>query len=255
MTFRAVIFCLFAIVPALAGAEDLTLEQIMADPDWLGNQPEDAYWGPDNRSVYFELKRQGSELRDLYAVDSSDGAIAQVAERDWSQVSRSSVVYSEAGDLHAWTYAGDVFLSDGDEVRQVTRTAVTESAPMFMNDGRVAFERGGQLFLFDRDSGFAEQVTNIRFEDDPNDDEDFEVLRHHHERLYSQSRKDKKDEEEARQRDASLYELDEALSAAPIYFGDKVESRGFALSPDGRRLLVVTAAADSNNGKTGSMRS
>ena len=140
MTFRAVILCLFAIVPALAGAEDLTLEQIMADPDWLGNQPEDAYWGPDNRSVYFELKRQGSELRDLYAVDSSDGAIAQVAERDWSQVSRSSVVYSEAGDLHAWTYAGDVFLSDGDEVRQVTRTAVTESAPMFMNDGRVAFD-------------------------------------------------------------------------------------------------------------------
>ena len=253
MTFRAVTLCLFALAPALAPAQDLTLEQIMADPDWLGNQPENPYWGHDNRTVYFQLKRQGSELRDLYAVDSRDGAIAQVAERNWSQVSRSPVVYSEAGDLHAWAYAGDIFVSDGEDVRQVTRTEAAESGPMFMNDGRLAFERGGQLFLFDRDTGFTEQVTNLRFEDDPNKEEDFDILRQHHERLYQQIRKARKDETEARERDASLYELDEALGPAPIYFGDKVESQGLALSPDGRRLILVTAPADADNGKAGSM--
>jgi len=39
----------FASVSVTASAEDggpaLTLEQIMADPDWLGNTPENAFWG------------------------------------------------------------------------------------------------------------------------------------------------------------------------------------------------------------------
>jgi len=253
MKLRAATLFFIALAPALTAAQDLTLEQIMADPDWLGNQPEGAFWGPDNRTVYFQQKQQGSELRDLLAVDSRDGAIAQIAEKDWSQVSRSTAVYSEAGGWHAWTYSGDIFLSDGDTVRQVTRTAATESSPMFMNDGRIAFERAGQVFLFDPETGFAEQFTNLRFEKDPAEEEDFDVLRANQERLYSQLRKVKKDEEQARERSDSLYRLDDALGAAPIYFGDEVASQGFALSPDGRRLLLVTGPKDGNGGKTGTM--
>ena len=253
MKFRTATFLVVLSMSGYASAQDLTLEQIMADPDWLGNQPEGAYWGPDNRTVYFQQKRQGSKLSDLYAVDSTDGAIAQVAERDWSQVSRSSAVYSEAGDRHAWVYSGDVYLSDGNTVRQVTRSADGESAPMFMNDGRLAFEREGQVFLFDEATGFAEQVTNLRFEKDPSDDEDFDYMRANQERLYGQLRKAKKDKEEAREHGESLYKLDDALSAAPIYFGDKLASQGHALSPDGRHLLLVTSAKDDNGGKQGSM--
>src|SRR5258708_830560 len=52
--------------PAVAEAPPLTLDQIMADPDWIGNPPEKPYWAGDGRAVYFERKRQGSPLRDLY---------------------------------------------------------------------------------------------------------------------------------------------------------------------------------------------
>jgi len=253
MTFRAVMLCLLTLVPALTAAQGLTLEQIMADPDWLGNQPENAYWGLDNRKVYFQRKRQGSELRDLYAVDSRDGSISQIAERDWSQVSRSSVVYTEDDDIQAWVYSGDIFTGDDKNVRQVTRTAAAESRPVFMNDGRIAFERDGQLFLFDRDTGFTEQITNIRFEKDPAGEEDFDVLRTHQERLYSQVRKARKDKDEARERETALYDLDDALGAAPIYFGEELEAEDIALSPDGRRLLVVTTDADYDDGQAGSM--
>jgi hypothetical protein len=145
--------------------------------------------------VYFQQKRQGSELRDLMVVDSNDGAIAQVAESDWSQVSRSAAVYSEADDLHTWVYSGDIYLSDGDTVRQITRTAAAESSPMFMSDGRIAFVRDGQVFLFDRVTGFTEQLSNLQFEKDPSDEESFDVLRAHQERLYGQLRKASKDEE------------------------------------------------------------
>lgn len=253
MTVRASVFCLFALVPALAPAQELSLEQIMADPDWLGNPPESAYWGPDNRRVYFRQKRQGSELRDLYVVDSDDGAIRAVPEGDWSQVSRSPVVYSQDGRLHAWTYEGDVFLGEGQAVRQVTRTRATESAPMFLADGRLAFQRDEQFFVFDRDAGLIEQLTDIRFEKDPGDEEDFDVLRHHQQGLYEQLREKREQEEAARERQDALYKLDEALPPAPVYFGDELASEGMALSPDGHRLIILTAKADFKEGRKGRM--
>ncbi len=165
----AAIALALACTPALVFAADTTpippLEQIMADPDWLGNQPENAYWGDDNRTVFFEQKRDGSKLKDLYSVDTRKSTVSPVSESDWSQFFKSSVVYSENGKLHAWTYSGDIYLSGRRSPRQVTRTAAVESSPMFMNDGqRIAFERDEQMFVFDPAVGLTEQVTNVRFE-------------------------------------------------------------------------------------------
>ena len=245
---------LLAALPQFVLADELTLEQIMADPDWLGNQPEDAFWGHDNRTVYFRQKRQGSELRDLYSVDTRNGAVAEVAEASWSAFDRGSAVYSEGGDLHTWEYAGDIFLGDGESLRQVTRTAATESDPWFMADGRrVAFQRDRQFFVFDPATGLVEQLTDTRFEKDPYDEGDFDVLEAHQKRLYEQLRKAESDAEEARERAKSLYELDANLPPAPVYFGDEVELEGQSLSPAGRWLVVVTSKKDFAAGKHGTM--
>ena len=253
MNLRQIAF-LAAFVPAFASAQGLTLEQIMADPDWLGNKPENAYWGADSRTVFFEQKRIGSKLKDLYAVDTSDGAIAQIAESDWSKFSRSSTVYSPAGDAHAWVYSGDIYMSGNDSIRQVTRTAAVESAPMFMDDGqRIAFQHDGQMFVFEPAAYFAEQVTNIRFEKNPADEEDFDVMRAHQDRLYRQLREVKEGQRETRERNDLLFALDDALGPAPIYMGDKVSPQGHSMSPNGRWHLVITANKDFSAGKAGSM--
>ena len=254
MNLRAIAALAIMALPGLAAAQDLTLETIMADPDWLGNKPENAFWGADSRTVFFEQKRQGSELRDLYSVDTTDGAIAEIAEAHWSRLFRSSVVYSQAGDLHAWVYEGDIFFSDGDSTHQVTRTSAAESEPMFMADARrVAFQRDGQYFVFDPATGLAEQVTDIRFEKDPADEEDFDVLRAHQERLYEQLRKAESDKDEARERKRALFDVDEGLGAKPFYMDDKVEGLGQWLSPGGRWLLVTTRDKSFDEGKSGTM--
>jgi dipeptidyl aminopeptidase/acylaminoacyl peptidase len=245
---------LLAVLPQFVLAGDLSLEQIMADPDWLGNPPERAFWDADNRTVYFRQKRQGSALRDLYSVDTRDGAVAEVAEASWSALDRVSAVYSEGGDLHTWEYAGDIFLGDGESLRQVTRSAARETDPWFMADGRrVAFQRDRQFFVFDPATGLIEQATDTRFEKDPDDEADFDVLEAHQQRLYEQLRKAESDAEEARERTKTLYELDANLPPAPIYFGDGVELEGQSLSPAGRWLVVVTSKKDFAAGKRGTM--
>ena len=254
MNYRLIACLAVFLMPAPALSQDLTLEQIMADPDWLGNQPENAYWGDDSRTVFFEQKRSGSKLKDLHSVDTRSGAVAQVAESDWSRFFKTSIASSNTGKLRAWTYAGDIYVGGRSSPRQVTRTTAVESAPMFMSDGRrVAFERDEQMFVFDPSTGFIEQVTNIRFEKDPAQEEDFDVLQAHQERLYRQVREAKEDKVEARERNDSLFAVDEALGARPIYMGDKLESRGQSLSPNGRWHLVVTASTDFADGKSGSM--
>jgi dipeptidyl aminopeptidase/acylaminoacyl peptidase len=246
--------CTPAFVPAAETTSGLTLEQIMADPDWLGNQPENAYWGDDNRTVFFEQQRTGSKLKDLYSVDTRNASVEQVAEADWSRFFKTSIVSNNTGELRAWVYSGDIYMDGRRSPRQVTRTAAGESAPMFMKDGRrIAFERDGQMFVFDPSNGVTRQHTDIRFAEDPADEDDFDVLRTHQERLYRQIREAKEDEIEARERKDSLYALDEALGPAPVYMGDKLSSEGQSLSPNGRWHLVVTSSEDFAEGESGSM--
>src|SRR5215213_1098587 len=60
-----------AAVPFAAAetSSGVTLEKIMSDPDWIGTPPENPYWADDGRAVYFERKRTGSDVRDLYRLD------------------------------------------------------------------------------------------------------------------------------------------------------------------------------------------
>ena len=54
--------------PVDFGGEQITLEQAMAHPDWLGRQPEGAYWGADSNTIFYKRKQAGTELRDLFSV-------------------------------------------------------------------------------------------------------------------------------------------------------------------------------------------
>ncbi len=194
-----------AAMPVPADTQDatpsLSLEQIMADPDWMGNAPQKSYWGADNNTVYYQQKRRGSELLDLFEINLNEGSTRQVPESEWSRHFHSSITYNLARDVRAYVYADDIYLADDNGVRQITRTSAVESAPMFMHDGRrIAFERDGQVFVHDPVNGLTEQVTDIRFADDPDKDEDFDVLKSHQQRIYSTLQKTENDREEARQR-------------------------------------------------------
>ena len=44
------------------GTTPLTLQQVMADPEWIGAPVEDAWWAWDGQRVQYELKRDGSSV-------------------------------------------------------------------------------------------------------------------------------------------------------------------------------------------------
>src|SRR3546814_7554685 len=61
---------LVALACALPGhAQPLTLDQVMADPDWIGNPVEAAWWQLDGTAVAYQQKRVGSTIRDRIVLD------------------------------------------------------------------------------------------------------------------------------------------------------------------------------------------
>ena len=226
----------------VVSAELPDLEQIMADPDWIGNAPEQAWWSDDGKAVNYRQKRAGENYREVFRVYASGGEPELLSP---AQVTRSSGyqrVYNIDRTNAAWVEAGDVYTRDLDSgvVTQLTNTVVEETDPMFLVDGStVAFKREGQYFLFESVSGVTRQLSDIRFEDNPYQPSQFDPLRDQQRRsseaLVEESRrKQALEASQRRYRDAGRqYPLQ------PIYLGKHHIELSRSLSPDGRHLLLV----------------
>src|ERR1700688_87308 len=81
---------------ASAAQPKLSLEKIMADPDWIGPPVRDAYWSADANAAYYSLKRIGSPIVDLHRVDVAT-AKDQVVDAEAMANADGPAVYDRAG--------------------------------------------------------------------------------------------------------------------------------------------------------------
>src|SRR5258708_36718573 len=94
LRFTAASLCLLIALPAsvvqaaAATPPPLTLEQIRAGPDWIGNPPEGVYWADDGHSIYYERERdgEGRNPKDLYRVDLATGQTVRIEPADRGRV-------------------------------------------------------------------------------------------------------------------------------------------------------------------------
>ncbi|HYG63590.1 MAG TPA: prolyl oligopeptidase family serine peptidase [Thermoanaerobaculia bacterium] len=221
----------------------VTLEQIMADQDWVGNPPENPYWADDGRAVFYQIKRRGSDIRDLYRLDLATGQSALIPPADLGKVDRPGEI---SRDLQWKVYAheGDIFLKDlhNGTVRQITRTHDEESEPAFLvGDRRLSYRRGDTFFIHDMETGLASQAAEIRLEKAPAErDEENGYLEKQQERLFDVIRKREGREKENREHRETLQKADPNRPPLPWYLGTEVEIREASLSPTGEFLVLVT---------------
>jgi dipeptidyl aminopeptidase/acylaminoacyl peptidase len=233
----------FTALPALAAtpAAPLDLETVMAHPDWIGHAVEAPYWSVDGRSIYYQLKRDGSEVRDLYRVDPASGRSEKLDPAAVAQAD-GPAVYDRTHRYAAFLRHGDVFLrtlADGRTV-QVTQTEADESSPRFSADSRaLQFRVGNDWYRYDLARGVSAPVAVLKFEDDPQK-KHTDALHDQQLELFSTLRQLKADKDAERERTRALTAADPGRLPEPFWLGDKAVAVGTELSPDGRWLLVVT---------------
>ncbi len=249
--FVAGTLCLLLALPvAAAPPAGPSLEQIMADPDWIGNPPEDPYWSDDGKSVYYEREREGigQQRKDLYRVDL--GADAAGTAGDAVLIDPAGRARADArGELNlqrtrkVYLVKGDVYVKDlrTGEVRQITRTDAAETDPHFLADGRrIWFHRGEEIWVYDLESGLTSQPAALKLDRDPLD-KDPSPLADDQTRLFDVLRQKQEREKRERAEDLRLAQSDAARAPLPWYLGKKVKIERSLLSPSGDWLAVVTS--------------
>ncbi len=147
---------------------ELTIDNIMRGPALFGYEPTQARWSGDGERIYFQWKPANDPLlkpADTYVVgrdglglrklSDDEAKLAPPAAGD-STRDKKRTVYSRDGDI--WLYDA----SSG-TARQITKTDDIESNPHFtLDEKRVAFTRGNNLYVIALDSGATEEMTDIR---------------------------------------------------------------------------------------------
>lgn len=242
-------------VPAIYATDatvSLSMEQIMAHPDWLGRQPETAVWSADSSSVFYQRKRDGSELRDWYKASLSGGNGELVALSDVHQISAEDVVYNAAGTLQAYTFEGDVFLRDlqNGSLLQLTRDSERQTDVAFLVDGRVQYREGWVFYAHDIKTGQRTELASLKLEEAPKAPAQpkgyLAEQQHKLIEFVALEQKNASERFEARQQ---LQQQNTHLPAQAFYLGKEQQVVGASLSPKANYLVVSVRKAGKRNDK------
>ena len=241
-------------VPTLAPTEALTIEQAMADPDWIGAPVERAWWSWDSREAQLLLRREGGQIRDTWRQPVAGGALRKVADGERGGLDAANPVYDAQRRRMAFVRNGDVFLRDlgTGALVQLTRTAAAESQPRFAADGGVIWRAGNDWFKWNAATGTA-QVVSLKAEKDPAAAPKPDALREQQLRTLDTLRRDRELREAQRAQEEAWRRADPTRAPGPAYLGDEVEIVDSSLSPDARHLLVVTKKKGADAGREGKM--
>ena len=246
--------------PLPTGAQEATdgdfLRKIMSDPDWIGNEPENAYWSDDGTAVFYFQERVGEDFMDLMRLALVDGAEPQVITDDvagyadfdggsWSR-DRNLKVYSRKGDI----YMKD--MADG-SLRQLLRTVDREGQPQVLLDGRIAFQRENTLFVRDLEKDLEAQIAELRTEDEPEEKEPKGYLAESEDRLIRWVREQREDRQSAVERARMARAMDKTQVPPPFYLGKNVIVNAMTLAGNGEWLLATVSDKQRDRGQRGKM--
>lgn len=239
---------------AHAAPTPITIEQAMADPDWIGPPVEKAWWSWNSQQVEYQLKRNGSPVRDTFRQPVAGGVAAQVADDQRGTLDVAEPVYDRSRSRSAFVRNGDVFVRDlrSGALTQLTRSNERAGNVNFAADNGVIWRVGQNWFHWTAASG-VQQVASLKAEKDPRTAPKADVLRDQQLRTLETLRRDRDQREALKDQDQRWRQADPTRAPGPVYLGADVEIGDSVLSPDLTHLIVVTKPKDFDDGRTSKM--
>jgi dipeptidyl aminopeptidase/acylaminoacyl peptidase len=232
-----------AIIAHAQTRPELDVATIMQDTKkWLGSFPNNPYWSEDSKWICFNWNPEAADADSLYKVSAAGGPPIKLTRAERLRTPPAYGDNSRDFRYKVFDRSGDIFLYDKkrDTILQITNTADTESSPHFtLDETGVVFQRGMNLFVFDRASGVIRQVVDFREgkkpEPDPTPKTDAEKYVKTEELNLIEVLKERK---AVRDRTRRAREADRPNAPAEIYIEDwSVENP--LLSPDEKYVTLI----------------
>ncbi|MBU2428607.1 MAG: prolyl oligopeptidase family serine peptidase [Gammaproteobacteria bacterium] len=240
-------------IQAPTGTKLMTMEQAMAHPDWLGRQPESAYWSADSQSIYYSRKQQGSELRDWYArpLAATDNS-QQVTLKDLDNIGAEEQRFSNDGKFVAWIFEGQVFvkeLSSG-KISQLTRNRQQQSDVMFLADGRLTWRQGWDFYSLNLQNGELSLLASLDTEDEPKGPAIPKgYLAQEQHKLIQFIALEHKNASDNFKQQQLLEQQSDVLAPLPFYLGKDQSIVSASLSPKGDKMVIALGGKRERNSK------
>ncbi len=219
-------------------AVSLNLDKIMADPDWMGNSPENPGWSPDNGTIYFQQKALGHRHREILKLDLLSSKISLLDKNDLLAHASSQAKLNSKKTQGVFAYQGDVYVVDfaSQVFNSLTADARTQSSVGFVNDTTISYMVGRQIFLYHLDTRLEQQVADFKLANDPEKEKEKDYLQQSQPRLLNYLQQKKQENKFQKSRRKSL----EQQSFKTWYLGENSQIKTFRLSPDANWLLLGT---------------
>lgn len=232
-----------------------SLEQIMADPQWIGPAVESPFWRLDGQAVGFKLERVDSALRDNFQIAAEGGAMSAVDARAWAESDGQAPVFDSTRRYAAFVRDGDLFIRDlrSQKLTAVTRSAVDEAEPQWQTDGSLAYRVGDDWFQYWPARNLSRTLAILKAEADPADPPEAGSLSEDALRLSSIVARQRANLEAVRAEARARSAADPEAAGLPIWIGKDLAIESSALSPRGDRLIVVVADGAENSGQAGKL--
>ncbi len=219
----------------------LTLNQIMANPDWIGIFARGEYWSDDSQSIYFFRQQYSSPIRDYYQQSLDTGTASQLTLEQLHLADQQQGVFDHNRTRKAYLYQGNLFvkhLASG-KILQLTRQNSKIDGVRFLNNGDIAFWQGEDLFRIHQDTGLFEQLASLKMAKEPQGlKKPSSYIAKQQHRLINYVALQQENAKQREQYQADLAKVDPTMAAKTWYLGDSEKVSEMSLSPDGRYLLL-----------------
>lgn len=221
----------------------LTLEQIMADPDWMGRQPSSAYWADNGLSVYYQQKQLASPLSDLWEKPIDEKGNGTKVELNQLHLhAYKDRILNQNKDTAAWIFEGNIFvknLSDN-KLKQLTKDNRQPTNLVFLNDGRLSFQSGNAIYSIHPEQGLYELLMTWQFTDKPTAvDEPEDYIAQQQQQLIEVVALKRQQKQLRFDKEQQLAQQNNTLAPADLYFSEGNETVEVSISPNGKWLVLV----------------
>jgi dipeptidyl aminopeptidase/acylaminoacyl peptidase len=230
-------FLFLLMLPFISKAQ-LTVEQIMRDPKWIGTLPSEIFWSYDSKAINFRWNPEKNISDSAYKYNLGNNKIDKVSyinarlAEDISggsyNTSKTKIAFIHNGDVYVLTISTKTIL-------RITQTVAEESNAYFLaNDAIVVYQSGNNVYAFNTVNGSTQQLTHFENGTKPDKHEDLTPQQKwlNDEALQTSSViKERNDKREARKK--FLDSNNEEKPLRTIYIGSK-NIQNIVVSPDER---------------------
>lgn len=157
-------FLVFFLTEA-AAQTSLSVDYIMRDPKWMGTFPSSPYWSEDGNQIFFKYNLEDDPADSLYKIDlSSPTQISKVHWTEEKSLSKPLSEYNSDRSLRIYRKDNSIILEE--QKKKTTSTLVEWHEPIsnfrfLANENRIAFNSGGNIYIYDRNTERVSKATNI----------------------------------------------------------------------------------------------